>query len=491
MATLDHLREWIMRSRRTYLVGVTLTLVVLGATVAVGWLLARTLIRDQISQRDADLLHATTIMQQEDARLASGGAMLKSDEQIGFDAAILASRIKGVMGIRFFDPEGRFTDSFPASIQPQDLDAHTLAFIRQGHPHSNYRSDTPMSDVFIYRPAFDTGRVDRIPLLDVTVPLHRPDDGEMYGSAQFLVEGYSIARQYAALDRHLAGLAGLTFLVAATLLGMVLWGVFRKVERLNAQLASQNRDLARANEELAMAARTSAVGAISSNLMHGLKNPLASLSRYVRDLAGENGRPNGSEDSRDLRDAVAATKRMQALVEHTTEVLAEARGGTAYEIGIDELAEDVSRRVTNLANARGVGMDIEVVEDLRLSSRIGNLVSLVLVNLMENALEASPSGSRVSLKISQQRRELVCCVRDQGPGFPEALRPRLFLPCKSTREGGSGIGLTISKKIADHLGAGLELEDNPDGGCTFTLRIPIEPDAGTRGGPLRTTGNCG
>lgn len=473
MATLDHLREWMLRSRRTYLAGVALTLLVLAATVVVGWLLARTLIRDQISRRDADLLYAATLMEQIDLRNGHGTSVLKTDEQVGFDAAILASRMKGVIGIRFFDPQGRFTDAFPATIHPHDLDAHTLEFIGRLEPHSDFRDATLMSDIFIYLPAFATGRVERIPLLEVTVPLHRQDSKQVLGAAQFLVEGHSIAQQYRALDRHLAGLAGQTLLIAGALLGLVLWLVLRKVEHLTARLALQNRELSRANEELAMAARGSALGAISSHLMHGLKNPLASLSRYVRDHESD-ALPNGTYDeTEDWQDALAATRRMQALVEHTMEVLADSRGDAVYEISMAELARDIARRTKSLAEARGVRFEVQTVSDTVLSSRVANLVGLVLVNLVENALQATPHGKCVSLELEAGEGRLTCRVRDEGPGFPPQLRQRLFLPCRSTREGGSGIGLSISKQIADHLGSTLELAEAPDGGCLFTVSLPL------------------
>jgi nitrogen-specific signal transduction histidine kinase len=53
------------------------------------------------------------------------------------------------------------------------------------------------------------------------------------------------------------------------------------------------------------------------------------------------------------------------------------------------------------------------------------------------------------------------------------LREQIFLPCKSTREGGSGIGLAISKQIADHLGAKLQLVESSSNGCVFLLQMPL------------------
>ena len=107
------------RSGRAFALGVSLALAVLGLTIFAGWLLVRSLVRQQIAQRDAEALHATTLMEQLDARTGVEGQLLDSDEQIGFDAALRASRLKGVMGIRFFNPAGRFTDGFPATILPR------------------------------------------------------------------------------------------------------------------------------------------------------------------------------------------------------------------------------------------------------------------------------------------------------------------------------------------------------------------------------------
>jgi C4-dicarboxylate-specific signal transduction histidine kinase len=324
--------------------------------------------------------------------------------------------------------------------------------------------------VFIYLPSFATGRVDRVPILEVTVPLQRQDSEELIGAAQFLVDGQGIASEYRALDRHLAGLAGQTFLIAAFLLGLILWIVFRRIERLNQQLATQNRDLSRANQELSLAARTAALGAVSAHLMHGLKNPLASLSQYVREHALE-GEGNSAGQAEEWRDAVAATRRMQALVEHTTEVLADSRGDAVYEVAINEMVAEVKRRTLAQARQRGVRLSFVVAVNEPVSSRIANLAQLILVNLTENAIQATLTGGTVAIEVRAENQNLLFQVRDEGPGFPEHLRSRLFLPCPSTREGGSGIGLCICKQLADHMEATLELHPSPGGGCIFTLGI--------------------
>jgi signal transduction histidine kinase len=105
-----------------------------------------------------------------------------------------------------------------------------------------------------------------------------------------------------------------------------------------------------------------------------------------------------------------------------------------------------------------------------LPNRAANLVALILGNLVQNAVEATPNGKVVRLTLTQSSEQLLAEVRDQGNGFPP--ERNVFAPCQSGKEGGSGIGLAISKQLANHLGAGLELRESSAAGCVFILSLP-------------------
>jgi signal transduction histidine kinase len=108
--------------------------------------------------------------------------------------------------------------------------------------------------------------------------------------------------------------------------------------------------------------------------------------------------------------------------------------------------------------------------EARLPSRTATLLALILVNLCENGVQATPGGTSVTLTFSRGGGSIVIEVRDEGGGFP-ADAP-LFMPCRSTKEGGSGIGLALCKQLANHLGAELELASSTDAGCVFRLTLP-------------------
>ena len=463
-----NMKRIIARTRWAYGLGIAVALGVLAATILLGLLFVRGLVRGQIAQRDADAFHATTLMEQLYLAELDDG-VVRSDKQVGFDAAVRSSRLKGVIGIRFYDTKGAFTDSFPPTIQPQPLDREAALQVAELKPHSRFRRATPLSDVFIYLPQFTNGPSVFVPTLEITVPLHRNNSETFVGAAQFIVDGESIAGEYARMDQRLIQFAVLTFATAGVLLAAMLWPAFRRLEKLNLDLALRSGRLQRANEELALAARVSAVGAISAHLVHGLKNPLASLTQFV----SRHDRSEAGTDPEEWQDALTASHRMQALVERTLEVLGDVRGEPTYELTVKELEADVQKHVAAAATRRKVELASQTDCDCTLSSRTANLISLILVNLLENAIEATPPGGKVGLSVSQEDGRLRFRVRDGGTGFPEQLRKQLFLPCKSTREGGSGIGLAISKQIADYLAAKLELAQSTPQGCVWLLDLPL------------------
>jgi signal transduction histidine kinase len=224
---------------------------------------------------------------------------------------------------------------------------------------------------------------------------------------------------------------------------------------------------------LALAARTNAVGAVASHLIHGLKNPLATLQLLV-----EQNRALGGQS--DWQDAAASTQRMQSLINEVMGILSDQRADVHYEITLTELGEMVRDRVGPLARAAGVALGVTFDGTATLSNRDANLIGLILANLAQNAIEATPTGKAVRLETRPTEEGLEFTVADQGPGFPPELREKLFKPCSSSKPGGGGIGLAICRQLAAQIGAGLELKSSTPGGCVFSLSLAKTASAGPR-----------
>ena len=216
---------------------------------------------------------------------------------------------------------------------------------------------------------------------------------------------------------------------------------------------------------LTLAAKTGALGAVTAHLIHGLSNPLANLQDFVA------AHSHGEEVGGDWEEALGQTRRMQQLVREVVRVLGESGTGDAYEITLAELAGVLEDTVQPAARAVGVRCEVSLSTQGRIGNHPANIILLILENLIRNALQVTPRDRTVRVSFTAAGSSVVCTVADEGPGFPEHLLKNLFMPCRSTK-GGAGLGLAISKQLANHLGAQLELKHNHPGGCAIALVLP-------------------
>jgi len=103
----------------------------------------------------------------------------------------------------------------------------------------------------------------------------------------------------------------------------------------------------------------------------------------------------------------------------------------------------------------------------------------VLYNLVSNAIKFSPPGSSARLQARSDEGFLVLSVSDSGPGVPEDDREAVFEEFRQLtdgeRAGGSGLGLSITRKLVELHGGRIWVEETPGGGATFVVRLPETP----------------
>jgi len=461
---------WPRRISRLPALVIVLALGVLAAVVVVSTLQLQESIRQQIAGRDGEALYAVALMLYADeVGQGPGGPTEDAGDQLGI--ALRCAQLRGVLGVRLFSAEGRFIESFPLDVIESTLSDGVMPELEQLRPVSRFRPRVSLWEVFY--PDERVTKTAPIPLLEVNVPLHSADK-PLAGIAQFLVEGQGIAMEYARLDKRLAWQAFTAFGVGGIVLTIALGLAFKHLNRAHRLLAERTENLARANRELVLAAKTSALGAVTAHLIHGLKNPLAGLESFVA------ARPDTAKQEIDWEHAVASTRRMQAMINQVVGVLREDQSSAAYDVTLTELEQMVRCRAQPLTVERSVSFTALIHSESVLPNRVANLVALILINLVENAVQATPRGKSVTLGAAQRDGKWVFEVRDEGAGFPGD-QP-LFQPCRSTKEGGTGIGLALSKQLANHLGAELQLASSTPTGCVFALILP-SPVAVLKPGP--------
>lgn len=239
---------------------------------------------------------------------------------------------------------------------------------------------------------------------------------------------------------------------------------------LQGQVARLSAELAAANGELARRERLSILGEVAARLAHQLRTPLAAALLYVGHLA----RPGLAESDR-LRFADKTLGRLRYLERLIQDMLAFVKGqqGQRSRISVQAMVEDVRQAVEPQAALLGISLEFACQGDDEILEADRQAVQGALINLLENALQASRPGGVVAFTAVTGTAFAAFRVLDQGVGIAAADRERLFEPFFTTRNEGSGLGLAIVKQTADAHGGWVEVESEPGLGSLFVLYLPV------------------
>ena len=94
------------------------------------------------------------------------------------------------------------------------------------------------------------------------------------------------------------------------------------------------------------------------------------------------------------------------------------------------------------------------------------------MNLLENAVQATPAGGVISLSASLEKGRVILSVHDTGPGIDSSLQERLFEPFFTTRPEGTGLGLAIARSVIQSMGGSIQIHSTPDTGTEFIVHLP-------------------
>jgi len=256
--------------------------------------------------------------------------------------------------------------------------------------------------------------------------------------------------------------------LALSTLHLSQFGTFVKTayERVAFELADRREELCTEGED-----RTRALEGVAARLAHEVKNPLAAIKGLSAHMATHATDPKMAER---LSIVAAEADRLRDIVD----------GFLSFSRGLDELSVtktkpyDLARELTLLLETRAAdaqlslevtgSVDVQVNADVR-------KVRQVLLNLVLNAMQASPAGETVTMHVADRCGEdgfLRIQVSDHGVGMTPEVLERIRKPYFTTREGGTGLGVAVARGLVEQHGGRIAYESVPGKGTTVSIDLP-------------------
>jgi signal transduction histidine kinase len=242
----------------------------------------------------------------------------------------------------------------------------------------------------------------------------------------------------------------------------------------NASLYEDLRDYVRRIEDsqqaLLRAEKMAAAGRLTASIAHEVNNPLQSVQNCLH-LAGREDLP---PEKRKEYFNLAQTE-LERLMKTMQRMLDFYRPG-AVKVGQVDILE-LLQHVLSLTSQQLAQRHIEVETDLPRSLpeiyAVSSQIQQIFFNLLLNALDAMPAGGKIKIRAREFEYGVEIFFQDTGPGIAENRRNDIFEPFFSTKDGGTGLGLTVSYNIVTAHGGTLDLVNDHEPGACFRLFLPI------------------
>lgn len=249
----------------------------------------------------------------------------------------------------------------------------------------------------------------------------------------------------------------------------------REYNRMLAALSERDKKIREQGQELVQSERLAAVGQLSAEVVHEIRNPLNAISLNIDWLAHEL-RGEDSEIAKTLDSIAREIARLHQITE-TYLLRARVPGNGPQRTAVNELIRETLDFCREEIRSHGIRVETELSgEEIYLRTDRSRLKQ-ALLNVLRNATDAMPRGGRLAVRTTVADETYRIEIVDSGAGMSDATRAKTFQPFFTTKPNGTGLGLTLTKAIVEEAQGTVQCVSQLGKGTTFTFQFPAPPEA--------------
>jgi len=251
-----------------------------------------------------------------------------------------------------------------------------------------------------------------------------------------------------------------------------------EIESLNRELLASIDELRKLQHKLIQAEKLSALGRLTADIAHEIRNPLTAIGGFARRL--EKRVKAGTKEEEYAKLIASEVDRLERILRDVLSFSREAKYHLNYE-DINDVARESLKAYVELCREEGIEVRMELAGDLPKILMDKDQVVQAINNLVINAVDAMTKGGTLTVRTRMEERNyinyVVFDIIDTGTGIPEEKLERLFEPFYSTKHvgHGTGLGLSICKKIMDEHRGLIRVSSTVGKGSVFSLYFPHVP----------------
>ena len=241
------------------------------------------------------------------------------------------------------------------------------------------------------------------------------------------------------------------------------------------EYASRMEDIAEERaQKLKDSERLAAIGQTAGMVGHDIRNPLqAMISELYLERSDIESLPDG-EAKQNLQESISS---IEENVFYINKIVADLQdfarplNPKKEKVEVEQAIKDALNIVKVPSN---IVIEVKTQEKLPLLNTDSTMLKRILVNLIQNAVQAMTNGGNLTIETTSQKQQIKIAIQDTGEGIPQQIQAKLFTPLITTKSKGQGFGLAVVKRMTEAIGGNISFETQESKGTTFTVQFPTD-----------------